>query len=197
MFGLNILFLTIFISSSQVDNTQWKKGLDKDDIVIYTRSVEGSGIKEFLAIAEMSGTKERFREIITDFDNYTDWSPDCRSVEVIEQEPPDDFTYHMRLKVPFPFTKRDIVQQLILKESEKELHIRIINRPSKKQELDEYVRMQKGDGEWLIKQISSDIISVRFQYLADPGGGIPDWLVNSFIVKNPYKSLQNIRQLMD
>lgn len=197
MFGLNILFLTIFISSSQVDNTQWKKGLDKDDIVIYTRSVEGSGIKEFLAIAEMSGTKERFREIITDFDNYTDWSPDCRSVEVIEQEPPDDFTYHMRLKVPFPFTKRDIVQQLILKESEKELYIRIINRPSKKQELDEYVRMQEGDGEWLIKQISSDKISVRFQYLADPGGGIPDWLVNSFIVKNPYKSLQNIRELMD
>jgi len=174
----------------------WKKSLDKNDIVIYTRKVDGSPFHEFLAETEMIGSKEKFREIITGFDEYTDWSPDCKSVKVIDQDAPKSYTYHMMLKVPFPFSKRDIIQELILEETESELHINIKNHPDKIDQFEDVVRMQQAEGEWLIKQISQNRISIRFQYLANPGGDIPAWLVNSFIVKNPYKSLQNIRKIM-
>ena len=191
IFGIFLFLFTGF------DGDQpWKKRLDKDDIVIYTRKVEGSPFHEFLAETEMPGSKEKFREIITGFDGYTEWSPDCKSVEVIEQDAPKCYTYHMMLKVPFPFSKRDIIQELIFKETESELHIDIVNHPDKIDELEDIVRMRQAEGAWLVKQISQDRISIRFQYLANPGGDIPAWLVNSFIVKNPYKSLQNIRKIM-
>ncbi len=188
------LFMILLVCFDQ--DIPWKKSLDKDDIVIYTRKVEGSPFHEFLAETEMEGTKENFRALITDFDHYTDWSPDCKSVEVVEQDAPESYTYHMMLKVPFPFSKRDIIQELIFKETESELLIKIINHPNKTEQLDGIVRMKRGEGEWLIKQISQDRIFIKFQYLADPGGDIPAWLVNSFIVKNPYKSLKNIRKIL-
>jgi hypothetical protein len=186
------LFLLISFDGDQT----WKKSLDKDDIVIYTRKVESSPFHEFLAETEMKGTKEKFRALITDFDHYSDWSPDCKSIELIEQNAPENYIYHMKLKVPFPFSKRDIVQELILKENESELLIKIVNHPNKIDDEDDVVRMKRGEGEWLVKQISQERVSIRFQYLADPGGDIPAWLVNSFIVKNPYKSLRNIKKIM-
>jgi len=178
------------------NDNDWKKSLDKDEIVIYTRKVESSSVKEFLAKAEMKGNIFTFREIMTDVENYNSWMPDVKSAEVIEEISKIDFTYHMKLKVPFPFTNRDVVQQLIFTQSEKELVIDIVNRPTAIEKVENYVRMPKSDGHWIIHQISEDRISINFQYLTDPGGGIPTWLVNSFLVKNPHKTLLNIKKMM-
>lgn len=175
---------------------EWKKSLDKDEIVIYTRNVETSSIQEFLAKTEMKGSISKFREIMSDVDNYKNWMPDVNSVEIIEQKSANDFSYHMKLKVPFPFAKRDIIQQLIFTGSDKELIIDLVNQPDAIEVSDDFVRMPHGDGRWTIHQISEDKISINFQYLTDPGGGIPAWLVNSFIVKNPHKTLLNIRKMM-
>lgn len=186
-------FITLFSFNSE---NEWKKSLDKDNIIIFTRSVDSSPFHEFLAETEMNGSIDKFKEIITDFEGYPDWLPDCKSAEVFENPDTNDFTYHMRIKVPFPFSNRDIIQQIILRESENELTVEIISWPKKIPKEKDYVRMEKADGHWLIKQISEEKVLIKFQYLADPGGGVPTWLVNTFIVKNPHKTLQNLRGLM-
>ncbi len=189
-----LLCATFFISF--ISDNEWKKSMDKDEIVIYTREVDASPFHEFLAESEMSGTKNQFRQIITDFDNYPNWLPDCKSAKVIDNPSKNDFTYHMKLKVPFPFANRDIIQQIVLKESSDELIVEIISRPKKLNKEKNYVRMEKADGRWIINQISENHVSIKFQYLADPGGEVPAWLVNTFIVKNPHKTLQNLREMM-
>jgi ribosome-associated toxin RatA of RatAB toxin-antitoxin module len=186
-------FITLFAFNSV---NEWKKSLDKDNIIIYTRTVESSPFLEFLAESEMYGSMDRFKEIITDFERYPDWLPDCKSAVVVEHPDTNDFTYHMRIKVPFPFANRDIIQQILLLEAENELIVEIISWPKKIPKQKDYVRMEKADGRWVITKISEEKISIKFQYLADPGGGVPTWLVNTFIVKNPHKTLQNLRELM-
>ena len=176
------------------EGQDWKLSLDKDDFLIYTRQVDYSRFNEFLAEAKMNGTIEEFKSIITDVDQYEAWMPDCKSAEIIERRGPDDITYHMKLKVPFPFSNRDIIQQLVLHEKGGILEIDIINRPKKITASKKYVRMLQANGKWIVKEISEDEISIRFRYFADPGGDIPAWLVNSFIVKNPHITLSNIRE---
>jgi ribosome-associated toxin RatA of RatAB toxin-antitoxin module len=186
----------MFVLFAFVNEKEWKKSLDKDNIIIYTRSVESSPFHEFRAETEMPGTIDKFRDIITDFERYPEWLPDCRSAEIIENPDSNDFTYHMKIKVPFPFANRDIVQQIVLSESGNTLLVEIISKPKKIAKQKDYVRMVKADGRWIITQISDEKISIRFQYLTDPGGGVPTWLVNTFIVKNPHKTLQNLRKMM-
>lgn len=131
-----------------------------------------------------------------DVDDYVNWMPDVKSAEVIEEISRNNFSYHMKLKVPFPFTNRDVVQQLIFTQSETELVIDLVNKPDAIETSKNYVRMPRADGRWTIHQISEDKISINFQYLTDPGGGIPAWLVNSFLVKNPHLILLAIKQMM-
>jgi hypothetical protein len=47
-----------------------------------------------------------------------------------------------------------------------------------------------------VEELSGGNIKVQFQYFADPGGKIPAWLINTFVVKNPYKTLTNLRRLL-
>lgn len=191
LFLANLTMILLFTNDSE-----WEKSLEKDNIVIYTRLTEDSKFKEFLAVATMEGSIDKFVKIFTDIENYPDWMPDCKSVVVVENPSPNDYTYFMKLKVPFPFTNRDIVQQFILKKDGAKLEVELINRPEKVPVDKKYERMQQARGKWIIKEISDKEISVRFQFFADPGGDIPAWLANSFVVKNPHLTLRNLKERM-
>ena len=191
-----ILLAYVLMIYPLLEESEWELSLDKDDIVVYTRQLETSRFKEFKAESKMFGSIERFKEILTDIKSYPGWVPDCKTAEVVESTSPNNIIYHMKLKVPFPFSSRDIVQQIILMETENILEVKIINQPNKVDEVKNYVRMPVAYGKWVVTQISEDKVDIQFQYLADPGGDIPAWLVNSFIVKNPHLSLKNLRKLI-
>lgn len=196
MFAFKIFLAILFIILPNLEESQWELSLDKDDIAVYTREHETSRFKEFKAESKMFGSIEKFRKIITDIDNYEVWLPDCKSAKIVESAGSNNITYHVKLKVPFPFANRDITQQIVLNETEETLEVEIFNRPNKVEEDKNYVRMPVGHGKWVIRQISEDEIDIRFQYMSDPGGNIPAWIVNTFVVKNPHLSLKNIRKLM-
>ena len=174
----------------------WKKSLDKDDIVIYTRETSRSKFHEFRAEATMNGSIESFRQILWAVDEYANWMPDCKSAQVVKEVSSQDLTYHMKLKVPFPFANRDIVQQMIFEEEEDLLRISLVNWPDDLEPEEKYVRMPEAEGKWVVQQISDEQVAIEFSYFADPGGDIPAWLVNSFVVKNPYTMLTRIREKM-
>jgi len=196
MIAITIFLVSLFAPSPILEENKWKKSLEKDDITIYTRPVEESNFKEFLAEATMEGSIDKFIDIFTDIESYPSWMPDCKSAETVNNPTPNDITYHMKLKVPFPFAKRDIVQQIILHQNGNVLEIDVLNRPNKLKKLEKYVRMPEAQGKWIITETTDHKISIKFQYFADPGGDIPAWLVNSFIVKNPHLTLLNVKKMM-
>ena len=68
----------------ETNGQEWKKSLDKDEILIYTRKSETSKFNEFRAQTIMKGSIEKFRQIITDIENYHVWLPDCKSAEILD-----------------------------------------------------------------------------------------------------------------
>ena len=196
MIGFNILVAILLIFLPNLEENQWELSLDKDDVVVYTRQLETSRFNEFRAETKTHGSIEKFKKIITDIKNYPEWVPDCKSAKIVENPNENNIIYHLKLKVPFPFANRDIIQQIKLNETGDKLEVEIVNYPNKIAEVKNYVRMPIAYGKWVIHQVSEEEIDIRFQYMADPGGNIPAWLVNSFIVKNPHLSIKNIRKLM-
>lgn len=191
-----IFLAGLFMILPILEETEWELTLDKDDIIVYTRQLETSRFKELKAESKMPGSIQKFKKILIDIEKYPDWLPDCKTARIVERPSANNITYHMKLKAPFPFTNRDIIQQIILKETDEKLEVEIINRPNKVDELKNYIRMPVAYGKWVIYQISENEIDIRLKYLADPGGNIPAWMVNTFMVKNPHLSIKNIRELM-
>ena len=193
---LHLFLIFISLTFMLPDDSEWKKSLEKDEITVYTRKSATSKFHEFRAETLMEGSLDRFKEIISDVDGYVSWQPDCKAATLIERKNENDFIYHMDIKVPFPFEKRDMVQQIQIAESTNRLTVQIISRPEKVEEQKKCVRMVEADGTWELTVLPSGKIKVDFQYHGNPGGDIPAWLVNSFVVKSPHQSLKNIRKLM-
>jgi len=196
MQGIKILLSGFMIILLINQETDWSKSMDKDGIIVYKRKLEDKRFSEILAVTTMNGSVEKFKSLITNVDGYIHWITDCKSAEIIDQSNANEITYHMKLKVPFPFENRDIVQQINLTESPDKLEVTISNQPDKIPREKKYERMIEAFGTWTIEAINESEVSIKFQYYADPSGEIPAWLVNAFIVKSPHQTLKNLRALM-
>ncbi len=195
MVFLVYLFLAGFFLPADAGH-QWEESLSKDGVIVYTRKVDFSPVREFLAETTMKGSIKKFREILSDPNLQPVWLPNCISTCLVDSAGPDDITYHMMLKVPFPFENRDLVQRLVIHETDSLLIVDIVNARDKVPEQVNFVPMPVIGGSWRVRELPGGMINVQFQYFADPGGKIPVWLINTFVVKNPYKTLTSLRKLM-
>jgi hypothetical protein len=60
---------------------------------------------------------------------------------------------------------------------------------------DDYLRIEISQGSWIFKKIDDNRVEVIHQFMSDPGGNIPKWIVNMFIVSGPYKTLENLKEI--
>ncbi len=194
-----LITIVLFLLCSPVlaFQSDWKKSKEKNGITIWTRSVEQTNIKEFKAEAEFETSLSRIVTLFFKTDDYKLWVEECREITLLDEDS-YRLLYHMILKVPFPFDDRDIVQQLQFSQDSitKALAIKIENRPKDFATIDGIVRMPIADGTWVFQPTVGGRIKVTFQYLSDPGGKMPGWLVNSFIVQSPYNSMLKLRDLL-
>ncbi|MDZ7607601.1 MAG: hypothetical protein U5K79_18880 [Cyclobacteriaceae bacterium] len=115
-----IRIATFFLSGFFIfehNQSEWKKELDKDGIIIHTRKIDGSQFHEFLAETRMPGTIPAFKKVLSDVTNYPDWMPDCKSAELIGIAKQNEFTYYMELSVPFPIADRCTMQHVRFSET--------------------------------------------------------------------------------
>ena len=60
-----------------------------------------------------------------------------------------------------------------------------------------YIRLKEAEGFWQIKEIEENKISLIYQYYGEPGGSLPAWLVNMFIVDGPMDTLTNLKKMLE
>ncbi len=146
--------------SQAEEEIPWEKTLFKGDVVVY--KVPDSAFREFLAEGVMKGSIEKFKALLRDPDLQPEWLPNCMETALIESKSPDDFTYHMKLNVPFPFENRDLVQRLVFSEEEGYLEVAIINRTELVPEQKGLVRMPQIGGSWRVRELGGDMINPKF-----------------------------------
>jgi len=196
LFRLTIFLAFLFFGLFQSQN-EWKKTLDKDGITIQTRKVDGSPFHEFLAETRMPGSISAFKKVFSDVTNYPSWMPDCKTTELIGTAKQNEFTYYMELAVPFPIANRYTIQNVRFNEKPDELIVSLANCEHCELPKTGSIRIESAHGSWIVRQENEKEISIQFQYFTDPGGDVPAWLVNSFLVKSPHKTLVNLRELLD
>jgi hypothetical protein len=59
-----------------------------------------------------------------------------------------------------------------------------------------FVRVSRVKGFWQLKPYEGGV-EVVYQVHSDPGGSVPAWLANSFVVDAPFNTLINLRKLAE
>lgn len=194
MKSLSLLFL---IALPFVHDGEWELKKDKNNIKVYTKHVEGSGLKAIKATTIFEADLATCAAVLRDIDHLTDLFPDTKAAIKISQSENDQYHY-LEMAAPWPVTDRDGAFHLSYNynPSEETLIVKADMTPEMYPEQKGYIRLTKGGGTWTFKKVDDTHTSLDYYFHGEPGGSIPAWLANSVVEENPLKLLQNFHQLV-
>ena len=195
------LTLTVILTASISLSAQseWELKKDKDGIKVFTRDVVESSFNEFkgeTVIKNVSITD--VLDIIFDVKNYDKLFPDLSDPKVIKQMGKYHNIHYSVLHTPWPVSDRDNVNEIdaTVSDGGKSAHVTVNVRKGYVEENKDLVRITEGKGFWDLKQ-TDDGVKVVYQYHGNPGGSIPAWLANSFVVSHPFETLENLHKRLE
>jgi len=187
------LVISPFFMSAQ--ESEWELAKEKDGIKVYTRQVEGRKIKEFKAEATINVNIDVLEAILRDVDNYVDWIDKLKLSEIIETVNGDEFYVYSEANLPWPFENRDGVSfdKITKNGLTGEFTMTSSGVAGMVPEIDGIVRMPESEGFWMLSPQGNDKTAIIYQFYGDPGGSIPEWVINAFLVDSPMKTLDNLK----
>ncbi len=194
------LFLGIALASAPALSAapaEWSLDKQEDGIEVYTRPVEGSGIKEFRGIADVDVDVETILDLLRDSSRFKTWFPNTPESRLLERE--GDVTYQYSVMgMPWPMEKRDNVLRAITRRDDESgaVDIEVTAAPDYYPPQAGRLRIRKAHGNWRLEPIAPDKTRVIFTMHLEPGGGIPQWLINARVVAAPFEALTNLRAIL-
>lgn len=174
---------------------EWELKKEEDGIKVYTKYVDNSDIKAYKAEAVLEGKLSSFIAVLKDVNAYNDLFDSADHVELIEET--DTFHMHyLQTKVPWPISDRDGVYTNTYRQhyGTKAVTIDIASVDGVRPEEDGYVRIKDMKGYWLFYPVSNNAVEVTYEVHADPGGNVPSWVINMFLVDTPLSDIKNLQE---
>ncbi len=189
-----IYILILIISLAGLQNTQWKLAKNNKGIKVYTREYPNSDIKEFKAETVIKTDIKKLTALLNDVPKLNTWMENVLKAEVIKTEKNKRYIRFI-IDFPWPFSDRDLVMvETKTISSDGTITYTDKNAPNAYPEQEDFVRMQKAEGKWILIPQKNGYVKVIYKFYGDPAGSIPNWLVNLFIVDGPYNTLLNMRK---
>ena len=196
MLVLFILPLTILPVAAE---SQWERVKNANSIEVYVRPVSGSAIKEFKAVTEVQSSISTVLALFEDTGTYTLWMYRCSEAKLLYQKNVYERITYSVLSSPWPVEDRDIAIKSVISQNQKTavVTIRLTGLPEYNPVKPKKVRMLKLSGYWLLEPLGNGRLRVTYCTHSEPGGSVPDSLVNSSLVDIPYYSLFNLKKMIN
>ena len=174
---------------------QWELKKDKNGIRVFIKKVPDSPMNAFRGEMDFNATLDDIENLFKDVGRFTEWSPGAKKVEPLEQEA-NTRTFYLQTEAPWPVTDRDGIYHFTFAREAGKLTITATCLPEYLPPRKNHVRVPKSEGYWQFEEQSNGRIHVVYENHSEPGGSIPGWLANSAVVKLPFESLQNLREMI-
>ena len=189
-----VTFFLLLISFVAYSQTEWKLEKSRNGINVYTREISETSIKEFKAEIVIGAKIDELIGALKQVEDHPDWMSHIKFTAKLNDNP-EILQYNMNL--PFPFKDRYVVMKSETESGAGTYRINLEYSDHEPREAGDMVEIEYIKGYWLFTVVDEQTTSVLYQFVSDPGGNMPDWLVNTFIVKNPYETLSNLRERLE
>ncbi|MCH2020856.1 MAG: START domain-containing protein [Saprospiraceae bacterium] len=193
-------FISLFfllITRNKIVAQSWTLAKDKNGVKIETRFIDGWSIKEYRATVFIKTSLKKAVEAYRDpvkRKKFMKRSIEVANLKVVSKN--EIITYNLG-NAPWPVLDRDnITHSLFSKPSENQIKITMNSLPNYINEKSNIVRIPRSKGFWLFTDMGNGKIKVVQQSVADLGGSVPDWVVNSTIVEGPYDTLLALKNFL-
>ncbi len=178
--------------------SDWRFATRENDVEVATRPVAGSGIREFRGETEIAVSPDRILTLLRDADRFHTWFPNCPESKSLGRQGDVAYQYSV-MATPWPIADRDNVFRSVTRRDHESGRIEIEVRatPDRHPVQPGRVRVEYAKGSWVLLPLDERRTRVTFRMHLEPGGGIPDWMINARIRSTPIEALSNLRAALE
>lgn len=171
----------------------WKVEHVEGAVTLYSAEVAGSALRAVKAITVLDATVTQVMDKLIDVSDREQWDPMCAEAYRVGEAGEHSDVVYLRNSLPWPLKDRDMV---IRREWDIEGADRgwMLTTAVESQEqvpmVDGVVRLPVVRGKWKLESADSGGVRVTMFAHAEPGGAVPEWLADRFIIKGPLEALQ-------
>ena len=191
------LSLSLWVAAGTSNAAEWELQKQAEGIDVYTRPVADSAIREFKGEGIVAVEIDAIVELLRDSSRFKDWFPDTSESKLLERDGAVSYQYSV-MKTPWPVADRDNVFRSVLTvdESTGGVVISVEAAPDAYPIQPGRHRVTKAKGRWQLTPNGPDETHVAFTMHLEPGGSLPDWMVNARVVGTPFEALVNMRRVL-
>ena len=188
-----IAFLLLFISSA-CHAESWQLEVDKEGIQVFLSTPKGSSFKAYRAETTIKAQPEAIANMLADMSLSCRLMYGCKQARLLKQEGYDYWGYS-QIKATWPVSDRDLSIHSHAEQGKNgTITITMSALPQNVPAVKDHIRITKLDGFWKFIPVDAQTTKVIYQVAAEPGGDVPAWLANKFVVDGPFKTLKAFRQ---
>lgn len=176
--------------------TEWQERLNESGILVESRPFPGQKHQEFRATLTLTATPASVIALLQDNDACSRWLFRCEESRLLDLISNQERYFYQVTDLPFPAKSRDVIFHATLEYQDNGgIRVNVSSAPDHIEETG-HVRIRHAIGYYLVEPVSDSSTRVTWQQYINPAGSLPGWLVNSMLTDLPFKSLQNMRQLV-
>ncbi len=190
-----LIFALQLLAFRQQSGDEWLLAQEKRGIKIFTKKSKWGKLKDARAVMMVNSTPEEVLRALTDFENFTNWMPRCKSAKRLANINENEFIVRLVFNAPWPLRDREcLLRMRIERESDGTITLFQDSEPRYLKGDDQYARIERMNAVWRMTPKAGNRTEVMNEYSSDAGGDIPDWLVNTQSVENPFQTFNNLQQ---
>ena len=196
----HLLFFCLLLSYTPTYAQKWDLAKDKSGVKVYTRKIEGWGIKQYKATVTIKTTLSKAQQTISTSKDRRRWLHNSIEVQEVARPSDQEVAIYNKVDVPWPVADRDNIvwfRTQYIDDKTIKITMESIKDHANAPKYDDVVRVAKIEGYWILKDKGNGTIEAMQQCVAEAGGSIPDWLANTSIVDNPYNTMLKFKQYLE
>ena len=171
----------------------WKVAKDEAGIQVSLSDVPNSRYKAYRGVTLIKAPLAKVRALQEDAVGACAWIHECDSQKLLKHQGEQSWTY-TRFNTPWPVTPRDSILHVTTTQgADGSLTRTLESQPNYLPPEPGYVRVSEVKGFWKLVP-RGDSTEVIYQVHTEPGGSVPSWLANKFVVEAPFNTLKGLRE---
>ncbi|MBV4482682.1 START domain-containing protein [Pseudomonas khavaziana] len=185
-------FTLLFAATAQAED--WQVAKDEDGIKVSLSEVAGSKYKAYRGVTVIKAPVAKIVALQEDVAGACAWIHECKSQKLVDKKGDEAWTY-TQFKAPFPVSDRDSYTHVTTaKNADGSVTRTLQGVPTYKPEEKGYVRVAQVEGFWKLVPKGANETEVTYQVHTEPGGSVPSWLANKFVVEAPFNTLKALKE---
>ena len=196
VFWVNLCVALFSTQTFAETRASWEVVKTSEGIEVSLQEVEESALPVFRGIGIIEADYWDVLAVLLDVEERPNWAHKCVETRVIRDEGARGRIIYDRVDAPWPVSDRDIVVRSTMEVDLERKQIQIKFQQvwdCDVPEVEDVVRMPRMKGHYVLQATGDGFTKVEYQIDADPGGLLPNWLIDMASREIPFETLRGLR----